>query len=478
MRKILVAEFAMPRYVTACRRQLVLMFGLFILALQVVSSSCLAEDGYPMSATPWYEGHISGQSRSEYEYRSSDGEHDSDLYEYLYFSDRDLANRHLDFYFSGRFQKDLNNLSTSLADNEFASIDDLTSDYYLFQLYLEAHDIARDVLFRGGRQYIDVADSLHIDGGQLMAFENSRFGGQVFYGRPVSYYSSVSNDWAGGFSLIGRPWAQNQTRLTYVRYHDDSADVDDQHYALDVRQRFDEELRSQLQVSELNKSFEMASLDLYYDSTAGDFGGYVGVRRWGDATGDTIAYSPLLQVLGSFDPYTYVCARTYMNVLPWLYIAPEFTARMVATGDENAQNTDYTHYDLTISIEPDHTWSASVAGEYWDVRGGDSFFGVSGELRYRHGRLWEISAGTGYTHYDYTQYVDYTGTIDAGDVHFSGDGSVMQDSPDSYSYFLAGKWNLNKTFAIQARGEMETDTGTNETNGHSLMAQITVVLRI
>ena len=449
--------------------------ALLLLGAFLASSPLGAAD--PAPGTPWYEGRLSGQSRSVYQYRSSEGERDSDFYEYLYIRDRDLANRRLDFYASGRLHRDLDGASTSLADDEFASVEDVSStrEDYLFQLYLDAHDRAKRVLLRAGRQYIDVADGLHVDGAQLTAFEYSWLGGRVFGGRPVSYYSPVSGDWAGGFSVNGRPWARNETRLTYVRYHDDSENVDDERYTLETRQRWLEAIRSRVKVSELNSRFEMADLDLYYDASDGDFGCYAGVRRWGGAAGDTTAYSPLVQVLGDREPYTYVRGRIYKSLLPWLYVSPEVTARFVDDTDEDARNRDYVRYDLTLAVEPAKAWSVSVAGEYWDVQEGDSFVGVSGEVRYRRRRLWEVSAGAGYLHYEYVQYSDFAGTSEAGDVRVESDGTAIESSPDSYSYYVSGKWNLNKTFSLQVRGETEDNSETDE---RSYLGQTALVIRI
>lgn len=429
----------------------------------------------PVPLKKWYEGRASGQSRTVFEYRTWDGEADSDFYEYLYFSDRDLFNRRLDFYISGRLHRDLDGSTPALAEDPYAGVEDIsrTREDYLFQLYLEAHDPARLYTLRTGRQYIDVASGLQVDGAQFTAHEYSRLGGRIFFGLPVSYYSSVSGDWAGGLSIMGRPWARNETRLTYVRYHDSSDNADDDRYELDMNQRLDDELRGRVQVSELNSHLEIAGIDMSYDQSEGDHGCYLGVRRWGGATGESREYSPLARVLGDREPYTYLNGRVYKSILPWLYISPEVTARLVSNTDSH--NRDYMRYDLTLAFEPNDAWSASVAGEYWNVQDSDSFLGFSGEVRYRHLRRWEVSAGMGYVHYEYVQYSDYSGTIEAGDVRLYSDGTKLELSPDSYSYFLLGKWNLKKNVSITGRFEIENDS---ETNAQSIMAQLGLVLKM
>jgi hypothetical protein len=431
-----------------------------VLLLGVQCVPWLGQTAAQEAESPWYRRLISGQSRSVYQYQSAGDEKDSDFYEYLYVRGHDLAYNHLDFYFSGKLHRDLDGTSASLSDDLFSSVEDRgpTTESYLYQGYVELRDQAKKIRFRAGRQYVDIADSLHIDGAQLMVYEDAKLGGRVFGGQPVSFYSSVSGDWAGGASLVGRPWEGNETRLTYVRYHDDSENADDERYGLDMRQQWQDDWRFRGLGSVLNDRFETAGLDLFYAPTDTDFDGSLCLRRWGGVNGESRAYSPLHRVLGDLKPYTYVTARLSKGLLPWLFLSPGFAARLVSDADADARNRDYERYDLTLSAEPNRTWNISVAGEYWNVDQGDSFFGVSGEVRYRHRKVWEVSAGTGYVHYEYAQYSDFTGTIDAGDVRVTSDGTRIESSPDSYSYFLRGKWNVTQAVSVQARVDLEDDS--------------------
>ena len=94
----------------------------------------------PKTDSSWYIGRISGQSRTVYDYNSAGDYKDSDIYEYIFLRGTDLAWRHVDFYISGKMHRDLDGTSTSLADDLFAGLDDvsLTMDDYLYQAYIEA----------------------------------------------------------------------------------------------------------------------------------------------------------------------------------------------------------------------------------------------------------------------------------------------------------------------------------------------------
>lgn len=454
---------------------LVLRLGMMLMFQQALSPHLAAASA--TNDSPWYDGRTSGQLRSVYQYRSAEGEKDSDLYQYLYFSDRDLLKRHLDFYVSGKIHRDLDGSSTSLADDIYSSLEDTsrTTDDFVYQLYLEAHDRAREFSLRAGRQYIEVADYLHIDGAQLTVRERAKLGGRIFYGLPVSYYSPVSGDRAFGASLIARPWSQNDTRLTYVRYQDNDRDADDERLALTSRQRWNDDWRSSVLASQMNGSFESAGLDVFYSPVGSDFDCSLTARRWEGTSGDTVAYSPLLQVLGTRAPYTYLSARLSKGILPWLYVSPGISARLMSGDAEDAHNRNYMHYDMTIVVEPGRAWNASLAGEYWSVDHGDSFFGVSGEIMYRRPKAWEIAAGAGFFRYTYDQFYDFSGTIDAGDVRFDSDGTLIENSPDSFSYFIRGRYHISRSVSVQVRGEVEDNSEMKELN---FMGQAVLLIRI
>ena len=310
---------------------------------------------------------------------------------------------------------------------------------------------------RLGRQYVDIADYIQMDGVQAMIFENRQLGGRVFLGQPVSYYSSISGDVFGGVSVVGRPFEGNRSRATYARYDDDSESAADDHFYFDVQQQVVEELRARAYLSVMNEDLRMGGMDLYYMSLSEEvFDAVVGMRRWGDYDADSRVYSPLVHVLGDLEPYTTAYGRFTTQIHPQFYLSPGLFLRY--PDKSNATNRRYERLDLNLIYEPVDALSASVALEYWNVEEDDEFFGISGDIRYRHQGLWELSLGAAYVDYTYLQLPDFSLTADGGSTIVGEDGVRKEVSPHVFTYYLRGRWNFSKTLALHLSGELEDDS--------------------
>lgn len=401
----------------------------------------------------------SGSLRASHDYRGLGEYDDSDAYAYWYFRGRNLADKRVDIYTSGRFHEDLDGSGNSYTNDPFISLEDtsLKDSVRVLQLYLDLHDRKNKMTLRGGRQYVDIADYIQMDGLQAMLFENQKLGGRVFLGQPVSYYSSISGDLFGGASLVGKPWQGNRSRATYARYQDDSEGAADDHYFFDVRQQLMDEVRLRTYLSVMNEDVRMGGLDFYYMSLSEKvFDAVLGVRRWGEFDADTRVYSPLVQALGDQEPYTTAYGRFTTQILPTFYISP---GAMLRYPDEsNFTNRGYERYDLSFIYEPFDAFNASIALEYWDVEEEDRFFGLSGDIRYRHRRIWEVSLGAAYLDYTYFQFSDFSLTADGGSTIVGADGTRIEVSPYAFTYFLRGKWNINPHLALRISGEIEDNS--------------------
>lgn len=420
-----------------------------------------AEDGEKAGTAPATPARISARLRLEYEYKEQGPDSDSDFYGRLYSNARDLQDGQLDVYLSARLHTDFDETTTrSLADDPFVQIEDtkaVTEDR-LLQLYGDLHTRDRKLALRGGRQYIEVADYLQLDGGQLMVNERGTLGGRVYAGHPVSYYTSVSEDYAVGGSLVGRPFEGNQSRLTYSRYSDDSEEDADDNYYADIRQSISETVRVRGQLSLLNGDYRMGQADLFYQTEDGMTDGSLGASYWGSFDANTRAYSPLYRTLGKAEPYSYYYARLTQQIAPAWLVSPGVSIRLADADVNQVQNNrDYQNYDLTLIYQPNRSFNASLGAEYWRVDPGDSFLGFSGELRYRNGRIWEISGGAYYAQYTYDTYSDITYTASGGQTVFSESGTVVEESPYVKTYFIRGKHRLTKWLTGRGQFDVEDD---------------------
>jgi hypothetical protein len=375
----------------------------------------------------------------------------------LYGSATDLEDGRYDIYISGQSHSDLDNSST--VDGTYRSVEDAHGvvENRFYQAYLDAHDRKGEVRLRLGRQYVEEADYLQLDGGQLMLYENRNFGGRVFGGVPVSYYSSVGGDYAGGLSLVGRPWAGNRSRLTYTEYYEDEAGESDKNYLADVQQEVTESVRTRTRLSVLNDTFRLGSFDVNCFAPDGETDVRFGGSRWGEYDSSTRAYSPLYSQFSTQQPYTYLYAKMDYSLGPMWMLSPGVSTKRTDSGGPEYSNRDYTDYELAVTFEPIKALSASLALEYWDVSSGDGFVGLSGEVRYRHSRKWEVSLGSAYMDYTYNSYSDIAYSISDGQTVFHEDGTVTEESPYALTYFLRTRWNITRRLIMRLQGDIEDD---------------------
>ena len=419
-----------------------------------VACACLTPD-HGRCEEPAKLSHYDGRLRLEYDYRSQGDASDSDFFGNWYGNALDLANGHLDFYISGRMHSDLDGSPSS--EQVFSSLDDASGviENRLLQAYADVHNRKGDMRIRLGRQYIDAVDYLHLDGGQVILFERGKLGGMACFGVPVSYYSPVSGDLVGAMSLFGRPWTGNRMSLAYAQYYDDGEGIRDQNYFFDLRQELSDATRTRARFSVINDEFQMASLDFYFFAPNGNSDLSAGCSRWGKFDARTRGYSPLYELLGAQQPYTYLYARLARSISTSLMLSPGVSFRLADDDSRDSNNRDYKDYDLTLIFEPDRAFTSSLSIHYWDVDSGDNFLGFTGELCYRHRRIWEIGLGSAYAAYTYHSYLDIPYSVTGGETTLSEDQTVTKQSPYSLTYFLRAKWNLTRKFTLRMQCDIE-----------------------
>jgi hypothetical protein len=163
----------------------------------------------------------------------------------------------------------------------------------------------------------------------------------------------------------------------------------------------------------------------------------------------------LYNQLGSQQPYTYLYSRVSWAFSPKWAVSPGVAARFSEGEEHPYSNRDYRDYDLTLTYEPFKALSSSVSLQYWDIDGGDRFLGLSGEIRYRYRRIWEVSAGSAYVDYTYQSYSDISYSINGGQTVFRADGTVTEETPYTLTYFLRTKWNVTRKLSLRLQGEIE-----------------------
>ncbi|HNT35717.1 MAG TPA: hypothetical protein PKH07_12045, partial [bacterium] len=246
------------------------------------------------------------------------------------------------------------------------------------------------------------------------------------------------------------------TRLTYVHYSDDRSD--DDWYLLEIWQRLTDEFRLHARTSMLDNNFQMGSIDLYYLSLNGELDVIVTASRWSGISQQSRQYSPIYQVLGDQQAFTFLSARATQSVLPWLSLSCGAAARLADDSDRQVRDRQYGTGDVTLIVQPTNQWTFSLAGEYWDVSAGDHFWGITGEVEYRPDDRWEAALGTGYLDYQYHEYSDLRYYYAFGGLQLDYDGTRTMISPDVYTCYGRLKHRLNQWTAISMRGEIENNS--------------------
>ena len=393
--------------------------------------------------------HISLDNRIVYRYRSSGSDSDNDLYEYWNLRGKNYYSGKLDFYFSGRLKKDLDGSSQSVDDDPFASVEDLDGSWQdqIYQLYANWKDPERRFGLRLGRQYIDDVGWLHIDGGLLDIWERKKIRGKVFLGKPVSYYTSASDDWTGGFSLMTRPGKQNKVRLNYVMYRDDQAGETDEQASLDVWQRLGNRTRAHGKLSILDDKLQMIGGNVSHVAQDGLYDVYLRAKYYGDQDEETREYSPLSSVLGKRTAFTLLSARGSYAVESWLRVSPGMAFRLTNGGDRKNRNRQYANFDITLNITPHEYWDASVSGHYWKVSQDNRSLGLTGEVNYHRSKDWSVTAGTAYLDYIYsTKTADYETEV----------------SPDVYTLYARLKYKISDSVSFRVNMEIEDNSYESE----------------
>ncbi|PKN66061.1 MAG: hypothetical protein CVU57_07735 [Deltaproteobacteria bacterium HGW-Deltaproteobacteria-15] len=401
----------------------------------------------------WFRDHFSLENRITYRARSyAYGYRDADIYDHWYAEGRNLFQNRLDVYFSGRVDKDLEGHSGSFPEWEGKS-SGFEGDIY--QLYGDIHSEKSGLGLRFGRQYVEEADGLHLDGGVLRFGLYGGWSMRAILGRVVDEGGWFEEQWAYGLSLSGSLWKGNANRLTAVYFDRESESIT--RYSLDTWQRFGN-ARVQMGADFLDRELETTSLNLAYFPEEGNLDAFLSISYWAGLNKDVFGNAYLSKLFGAVQPYTFATARLTWRALSWLSISPYVAGRESSGEGDGGINRDYRRYGLTFTFNPHPHWTLSLTGDYWGVRSGDRFFGVTGEVEYHPSKDFWFSFGTGYLNYRYELNEGLAYASLPGDVTASDYGTITRVSPDVYSAFGRIRYKINDYLSIRLNGEIEKDT--------------------
>lgn len=415
---------------------------------------------------------ISGSLHSTYQFRTSDGEDDHDIYEYLSLRFKDIVKDRVDGAFSMFWHEDLNG-DTSLRPRDdydmFLDLDQASDNRFKF--YTGYVDI-KQLLFEDsnlvlGRQYIEEIDYAHFDGGTYRFSPLEPLEITLFGGRPITYYSSTSGDafYGGGVKYQFTP--RTKGALRYYRY--DANQFTDDLGTAEVWHMFAPWLQTHLEFSLLDGDPYMLQGDVFGRVDAIDLDANVQVIRLFETIGDhTINFNPYFPLLNGYEPFTYGSIFLTKGLGRYVSLIGGFDIReaeSIADPVTAHTNRDYLRFTAGAEFYPTEQLTLSVNGEFWDADPDDEFTGVTGEIEYRPAKPWTLAAGV-----DYGEYIqEYRDEF----LFNFGQQDLFRITPDVLTYYGRVRWKPTDSIYSSARFEVE-DSDFDDDNWYSLRLELGV----
>ena len=407
---------------------------------------------------------IDGSLYSEYRLRHRDGESDQDLYEYLTLRVKDIVPGHVSAYLSMRWHEDLDGIGHyGYADDMFLDLDDARDiDDQIYNLWVDIKSEGDAVRLRVGRQYIDEAEWLHLDGAALRVRPARDWELLAFGGRPVTFYSGTSGDWAAGAGATWRYRPTGRGRLLF--YHYDQESVDNNRLMLEVWDRFANRLRMHSKFSLLDGDADIffieGSLDIHECGIQID-AQYS--RLFDTRENEALPWNPLYAALGDLQSYHYGSLRAIKFWGEMWTLSGGVSGKSVDGDDENATNQDYASYDVSLGFHPTPQWDFTLTAMRWEAEGENRLNGFYGDITWRPVREFEISAGAGTVDYVYEYY---------DDILFQDD---YRRTPDARSYYVKARWRPRERLSVGVRAELEDDVDLEDDDGDTFFTLRTSV---
>lgn len=408
---------------------------------------------------------FSGSTTLRYRGRFLEGEDgsDHDFYESLSLNYGNSSDDKISGRFYGTLREDIEDPSS-----QFRSIDDTYNKSirgYIYELYSSVNNIGVVENVKIGRQYLDNAENLHLDGLHLSfkPFKNVRLAS--YGGIPVHFFESSSDgDWISGVSAETKPLENSTIRLDYIFTADNSADLgehQDNLLILSAWQRIFtwwsvfgrySKLDSISRDAQFRSSwnFPSANLDI-------QFSYYKQPQLLDDFT---IEFDEFVPIIGGYEPYDQYTLDIYKGIGQYIGINLGGSLRELKDeSDERAFNHDYERYYLTCSIfnYPIKGLTSSITGEDYETAG-DDVQSLSFDVSKDFNKRLKISLGTYYTLYkfDNSAAPELISSDNLSTNQFLLDEPLKETERDNVrSYYIKVKKKISDRWEISGKYELE-----------------------
>ncbi len=447
----------------------VFTLGLLVCFVFPISTWCQNGPEVKSATPPAFLGSVdlTGNLHTTYQFRSTDGNDDNDIYSYLSLRYNDIVKDFIDGAFSMSWHEDLDGV-TSLRPiddfDPFLDLDQAASNirfkYYTGYLDIK-HLIFDDSYLRVGRQFLEDIDFAHYDGATYNFSPIERLDIQLFGGRPITYFSSTSGDAIYGSNFEYRFTDQTKAAMRYYRY--DSDPFEDDLAAVEVWHLFTPSIQTHAEFSLLDGDPYILKNDWFtrYDALDMDVNTQI-LHLFEDVSDHTINFNPFFPLLNSFEPFTYGSIFATKGMGEYWSLVGGFDLRFIDTSSgpvSDNTNRDFRRFTGGVEIYPTKQLTLSVMGEFWDVNPNDEFSGITGEVEYEPTDRWTLSAGV-----DYGEYIqEFRDEF----LFYAGNQDVFRISPDVITYYAQARWRPYKKMFTSLEFEVE-DSDFDEDNYYSL----------
>ena len=383
---------------------------------------------------------IRGSMRVQFRRRSTQGESDTDLYEFLTLSYGDPDQDRLTAALSARLSEDLDGNRNVQGFYPFGSVDDKYSSWAqsrLYTAYLDVRNASKDLALRAGRQILEsFPEAVAMDGASFRYLPTPDVTLMVFGGLPVNLFESSP----GGDAMYGAaaewvpdPERRGRYRVEYLHIRDDN--VFGLHKDDLVKVSLDEGL-GDFHVHARYTVLEGESRDLVARLTGAvpDAGFLFRVQG-------TYVFHRIEALSYPLDPYS----SFLMDLQPYfdlvLALSKSFGAvildtsytlrRLVRSGTETTYNHEFDRVEIAPTIRLVDELSLRFSADFWNSTGSD-FWTVGGDLAWTVHRDIVLAAGSSYALY----------AIDL----FTG-----EERERVRTYSVGMKWKVSKGSSIDAR---------------------------